>query len=357
MNIKTVLLISSLLCVFYSCAEKKEIIKKTIRPVYVQTINNPNSLRMRSFTGVIRPTTEVTLSFRVSGTITELPISAGHHLSKGDLVGKLDETEYILEVEKMEASLEQALSQMKKAKADYDRTRLLYEAANVSKSILDRDLSLFTSSKAQQQAAETALNIAKKHLEYCTLKSPVSGDILEVPVNIYQTVQAGQVIAKLTSGSSLEMEIGVPEALINQIYISDLVTLTFDAFPQIEWHAKVKEVGVTTTESSTYPVRLTILDNDERLRAGMSGEASLGFQTTMSLIRVPTESVVSTADNKKYVWIYQPDNKTVTRRQVVIGDLTSKGIEIKEGLMPGDIIVIKGVHNIDEGMEVRIVAD
>ena len=69
---------------------------------------------------------------------------------------------------------------------------------------------------------------------------------------------------------------------------------------------------------------------------------------------VPAVAVVARPAGGHYVWVYQPDRGVVVERDVQIGALTSDGLQVTAGLESGAIIVIRGVHQLQSGMPVRL---
>ncbi len=347
----------SLFVLFSSCSDNKPAFagreEQTPRPVYTMEVPSPQSYRPLSFSGISKPLNEIVLSFRVSGKLTELPIKLGMQLEAGALIGQLDTSDYKLDVQKSKVVLEQAKSQLETAKANYERTRLLYEAADVSQSLLEQQLATYTTAKAQLENAKTALQASERQLSYCTLTAPVSGVITMVFVTNFQAIPAGQPIAKMESGNNLMMEIGLPEALIGDIHLNDTASVVFDAFHTKTYSAVVSQIGITISPASTYPVELTVTDQDENLRPGMSGEATLRFKQHSSTITIPLSAIVSTVDGKHFVWIYREKTHDVTQRFVEMGPAVKEGVEIKSGLNPGETIVFKGVNYLREGMKVN----
>lgn len=321
-------------------------------PVYTFEVPEPTTSRRLSFSGISEPLNELTLSFQVSGRIIDLPARVGLHVKKDDLIGKLDPTDYKLDVERNQANLQQAIAQLQTAKANYDRTRILYEAANVSLSLLEQQYASYNTAKAQEAAAETALRNSQINLERTTLLSPDGGYLLSVSVSNYQAVSAGQTIAKLEAGGDIAMEVGLPEGLISQVHLKDHAQIIFDAFPETKLTAEVTEVGNNANAASSYSVRLKLIDIDKRVRPGMSGQAIFDFKQSSSAITIPLSAVLLDSQGEHYVWIYSPEKQTVSKRVIKIGSLVATGIEIESGLKPGDIIVSRGANNLTESVKV-----
>ncbi len=338
-----------------SCRKKVEEAPEVIRPVVTMLTPQAGEGRARGFSGTAKAAVETPLSFRVSGTLIDLPIKLGQVVKAGAVIARLDSTDYELQVKQQEAQLAQADAQLEQARSEYERSRQLYEAENVSKSELDSQQAYFKSAVAQKEAAKKGLELANQQWGYCTLHAPIDGAIASVPVEEHQTVQAGVTIASLSAGKEIHMLIGIPELLISKVKLGDVATVTFEAVREKTFTATVNEVGIELTSSSTYPVTLALHDLDERIRAGMIGEAVLVFDRDLaSVIYVPSVAVVGDSRGEKYVWIVDPSTMRVSKRIVKIGDMASEGLQITEGLNSDEYLVTRGVHRLQEGMKVRL---
>lgn len=332
-----------------------------MRPVRTIVVEVRGLSRERAFSGIAKSAKETELSFRVEGKIVELPIKMGMTIKSGQLIARLDTVDYALQVKQLQAQLAQAKAQFKQAKAEYERSRSLYETGNKSKSDLESSRAFYESARAQQDSVQKGLEMARQQLTYCTLNSPVNGVVVSVPVEEHQIVTPGQIIASVTSGNEMEMEIGMPEALIGLVKTGMDATVSFEALSGVVIDVIVSEVGVKTGESATYPVKLRIISQNKGVKAGMVGEAVFHFQEVNGAnapnVIVPPEAVVGIPAGGHYVWIYVPDQGIVTKRAVTPGDQTSSGLQIKSGLEPGEIIVIRGVHRLNEGMKVKLLSE
>jgi RND family efflux transporter MFP subunit len=337
------------------CGKAPEPAPEPVRPVQVIKVEDPSHARMRTFAGTVRPALEADISFRVAGKIVELPIKPGVEVRKGELIARLDPSDHELQVKQSEAQVNQSEAMFKQAKADYERVRSLYESQSVSKSDLDQARAAFESAEAQQAVAIKALEMARLQLEYGTLFAPFDGRVSSRPVEVYQTVNAGQTVAMIAKGGGLEMVMGLPEVLINRIQMGNSADITFGAIPGKVFKAEVSEIGAETSGKSTYPVRLAIHGDTQDLRVGMTGEASIAFATDGDgALYVPAVSVVSRPDGTHYVWVVEPDAGIVEQRSVTVGPLTSSGLQILTGLQPGESVVTRGVHRLTAGIKVRI---
>jgi len=338
-----------------SCSRQQAEEKEIIRPVFTMEVSEP-SVRQRTFSGTAKSSIATPLAFRVGGKILEIPAKAGLRVKAGDLIARLNSRDYDLQVQQSRAQLAQAAAQLKQSKAEYERVRRQYEANIVSKSALDSQQAAYMSALAGRNASQKGLEMTLQQLAYCTLSAPLAGVIASVPVEVHQTVAAGQTVVTLTAGDKMEIQLGLPEALIGSVSVGVPAGVTFDAVPGARLAGRVSEVGVETDASGTYPIKVRLLEKDARVRPGMVGEATFSFQRAGGggLIVIPAAVVVPVPSGERYVWVYQPDSRTVAKRMVKIGALISAGLQITAGLKPGEIIVTRGVHQLTDGMKVRL---
>ena len=348
------LFVLALIC---SSCEREPAPSQTARPVIVREIVASSPEVTRSFSGAAKADVEAALSFRVSGKIVELPASVGLQVREGDLIARLDPMDFRLKVREAEAALARARARFSRARADYERARLLYETENISRAELDEARSGFQSAQAQVSAARESLEMAQRQLGYTTLDSPIAGGIAEVPVDVYQSVNAGTPVAILVGSGSLRFEIGVPEALISKVRQGAPATVTFESHPNRFFSATVVEVGILSRQLTVFPVTLQFEETDSRILPGMVGAAELSFpreaQETLLPV-VPLEAVLTDREGGRFVWTVDPQTRIPARQSVEVGDLSAGGILIRKGLSPGDLVVVRGGHRVRAEQEVSI---
>jgi RND family efflux transporter MFP subunit len=346
--------LAGLLLTAMGCGEKTEEEKPPVRPVYTVTVSDFEHERHRTFTGTARPAVESEVSFRVSGKLLELPVKLGSEVHTGDVLGRLDTSDYEIQVKQVEAQVTQAEALLKQARSQYARSRELYESDSTSKSELEASRASFESSEAQLESAQKSLELAKRQLEYCVVHAPFDGWVSVRSADVHETVTAGQPILKLASSDSMELSVGIPESLINRVQVGDAAEVRFDSLPGKIFSAEVREVGVENTGKSTYPLKLLIKENTDAIRPGMVGEATFTFETEGdAVLYVPPVSVVARPDATHYVWVVEGEPPVARMRDVEIGNLTTRGLQIRSGLKPGDVVVTRGVHKLIEGVEVQ----
>lgn len=330
----------------------------SLRKVRYEKISASDGIRLRTFSGQARSGMESKLSFRVNGVIKKLDVKMGDTIAKGDVIAKLDPTDFSLKVEEAEASLLQSKAQMRNAAASYSRIRDLYETHSASKNQLDASRAESESAAAAVEAMQKKLALTRSQLGYTTLTAPVDGKIAEVLVEKNETVSRGEPVVVLNSSQNLEVHVSVPEILVTDIKKGDEVTVKFDALPGRFFIGNVTEVGITSEAGTTFQVTIELTGAPSEVRSGMSAEAQFMFYEPERLDRIYVPPIaVFGRGGENYVYLVSPvDSKigVVEKRIVKVGSLSNAGLEILDGIKNGELLVTAGWQKLKEGQRVRL---
>ncbi|MDM3869869.1 efflux RND transporter periplasmic adaptor subunit [Porticoccus sp. W117] len=342
------------------CDDKAVDTEPQLRPVRTVTLDAPSSSRTRVFSGSSQSSQESRLSFKVSGTIVEMPAQVGDRLQPGTLIARLDPTSFQLKVQQSSASLQQAEANARSADASYQRTKDLYQNNNASRNDLDSARAQAESTKAQQRAAEKALQLAQLELSYTRLASDGDCTVAELSAEVNENVSQGSPVAKVNCGDEIEVTVNVPENLIAGIQSGATVSVAFDAVPGEQFAGRVSEVGgVVDGAASVFPVIVKVLQPSSTVRAGLAAEVTFEFADSgdQSTYLLPLSAIVKGAD-ATFVFVAEPgsDGKQaqVNRKVVELGELTEAGVQVLGGLTRGDQVITAGVSVIRDGQQVLL---
>ena len=337
---------------------KKEIPSEIIRPVKTEQVFSSGGERTRTFSGIVQAGSQSKLSFKVSGTVQRVNVEIGSKVRAGQVLAELDPIDYEIQVKEAENARDQVHAREIQAQAQYERTRALYENRSASRSDLEAARAAYESAHEQDNIAKKRRKLARNQLEYTKLVAPLNGAISEVRVEENENIQTGQTVFILTSGSNLEVRLSMPEILISQVREGDDVSVTLDAVPGENFKAKVTEVGIaTSTYATTYPVVIRLTETNPDIRPGMAAEVTFTFISsgTRDCFLV-TPAAVGEDRLGRFVFIVESADSGygfVRKKPVEIGELTSEGLEIFEGLKDGDYVVTAGVSRIQDSLKVR----
>jgi RND family efflux transporter MFP subunit len=335
----------------------------TLKKVKAIQLGDVSALVERNFPGRARAAQEVNLSFRVSGPLVEFPVDVGGAVMEGDLIARIDPTDFESRVQGMRGKLQQAISARDLAAAEFKRAADIRKKNPdlISASDYDKRAGDRNTTQAQVQELESTLKLAEDDLGHTFLTAPFDGVIAAKYVENFENVLAKRSIARVLDTDRIEVVVDIPERLISYAPYVLSATVTFEAIPNIMLEATVNEIGSEASKvTRTYPVTL-IMDQPDgvKIKPGMAANAKL-------IGRPPEEarevgmSIPATAllggdnANDSYVFVVNKKDMTLEKRQVQLSVLSATGILVKSGLQAGDWLVVAGVHSISDGQEVRI---
>ncbi len=358
-NLIRVAIISNLILLLVSCAGENKQSVEIIRPVRYQEVKMYRGQQTRTFSGVSKASLETNLSFKVSGTIKQINAKVGNQVNAGQLIAVLDATDYKLQLEQTKSSLTQAEVQMRNAKSNYERISILYENGSTSINSYEQAKTTYESAKAIVNSTRKQVQLAQQSVNYTHLKVPISGRVANINAEINENVSAGFSVVTISSGSDIEVTVGMPESFIAMVKESDTVIVKFSSLPDDNFVGIVSEVSYTIgSESTTYPITINLENPSKDIRPGMTADIifNLSSETGKEIILVPTVAVAD--DNAgNFVYVVEKlngDTAIVHKRAVTVGNLTGEGIEISEGLIYGELVVTAGISKLSEGLKVKI---
>jgi RND family efflux transporter MFP subunit len=332
---------------------------EVIRPVRYEVVEGSDSATRRTFSGVSKSGQESRLSFQVSGQVVSVPINVGDTVKKGDTIARMDPADYALQLQNAQASAAQSRAQERNAKATYERTRALYENQNASRQDLDADRTAYESGRAGLEASHQQVRLRQRQLGYTHLKAPETGTLATVDIEVNEYVQAGELVATLLAGEQIEVSVSVPASIIRSIKKGAEAKARFNSLEGKVFAGTVTEVGVASVGgATTFPVTVRLTEGQDQVRAGMSADVTFVFASEKDGPRYSLPiSAVGEDREGRFVFILEKTGDalgTVHRTPVEVGEILSDGIEILDGVKPGDLVVTAGVSRIYDGLQVRV---
>jgi RND family efflux transporter MFP subunit len=363
-----ILLLPVLLCVLQlaGCSGDQPEETAAVRPVKAYQVTADSKQLTRSFPGRATAHNEVDLAFRVDGELNLLPNDLiGQQFKQGELIASLDPRDYEVKVEDMEGQLQNAQAAARRAQSNYQREKNIYneDPGATSKTSVENKLAARDAARADVRSITASLEAARDELGYTYLKAPFDGTITAKYIDNFQNVRAKENVVRLLDNSKIEMVVNIPENVISGLPNVKDITVTFDAFPEQPVPAEIFEVGTEASLTTrTYPVTLIMKQPEEfTILAGMAGRAR-GLlkeivETDAGGVQVPVGAVFTPeTEDSNYVWVIDEQTGVVRRQEVVTGELVRAGIQVLDGLKPGDWVATAGVHTLREGQQVSIMA-
>jgi multidrug efflux pump subunit AcrA (membrane-fusion protein) len=135
--------------------------------------------------------------------------------------------------------------------------------------------------------------------------------------------------------------------------------VTFDAVSDQPFEGHVIEVGIASMNVGTsFPVTVRLDSSEPSIRSGMAAEVSFTFVASDATDRIEVPTVAVGEDTGgRYVFVVEPgeaDFGIAHRRPVEVGEITTRGFQVTGGLEDGDLVIIAGVSQLEDGQRVRL---
>jgi HlyD family secretion protein len=265
--------------------------------------------------GKIQPKQKVDISADVMGRVIELAVDEGDLVKKGDLLLRIDPTQYEAAVARAEAGVEQARSQLVQSEAGLDQAGRALERAKrlhasgsdlLSEEALEDAQTRYDVQKATFETARhgvaverAALDDARQSLAKTVIRAPMAGKIVRKNIEQGETAiigtmnNAGSLLLTIADLPEMEAVVTVNETDVPSIKLGDAATLEVDAFPGVKLAGKVTRIGNsaiqsnTTSEAVDFEVRIGVDDPPETLRPDLSTTADIVTAERKGAITIP----------------------------------------------------------------------
>jgi HlyD family secretion protein/macrolide-specific efflux system membrane fusion protein len=306
-------------------------------------------------TGKVQPREKVEIKSKVAGQVERVFVDAGDKVRKGQLLLRLDPTDYKREVARTEAELAAAKNALEFAQLTLERKKKGLESRAVAQIEVETAESEVRAKKVAVQTAEVALGAAEDRLRYTQIIAPMDGTITERGIQpgevVTPGVQAtfeGKALLTVSDLSTLIVKADLNQIDVARVKLGQKVSLTLDALPGKSYEAtltKIAPASVTPKgkDIDVFPVEATLSKADGLIKPGMTADMRVHIETKKGILSLPIETVVKD-QGKQYVTVVSADAKgkqKTERTEVKIGARNDRELEIASGLNEGQRVLIK----------------
>lgn len=317
---------------------------KEFQTVKLDTVVTADTQTYLQYPGKVKAAQDISLAFRVSGTIRKIYVEDGARIRQGQLLAELDPTDYQVQLDATEAEYRQI-------KADAERVMALYQENGTTPSANDKAVYGLKQITAKYQHH-------KDQLGYTRLYAPFSGFIQKRLFEAHETVGAGMPVLSMIGGGVPEVEINLPAAeYIRREQFANF-HCTFDVYPGEVYPLKLISITPKANANQLYAMRMQLVTDKQPLPSpGMNTMVTIYCNSNeegMQQLSVPSGAILQ-KEGKARVFVYHPsDNKVNSVEVAVIRPLSNGHSLIQcDKLKPGALIVSSGVHHIEEGETVK----
>ena len=325
---------------------------EAVRPVKVLELVPQQRTDRLTLAGEVRARYESPRAFRVGGKVTERHVDLGDRVKGGQLLAKIEATDYTLSTQAEAAAVAAAKADLALAMSELERHRSLRDKGFISSALLDQKEAQADAARARLDAAQSVLAESSRRVDYTNLTADADGVVTWLDLNIGQVVNPGQTVLIIAHAGDREVEVHVPESALPRVQAATAFEVSLNALPGSRFTGRLRELAAAADPATrTYAARIAVDVPADRLQLGMSATIS-DVQQAAPVLRLPLSAVIS-RDGNPMVWKFDAAESRVHAAPIRTGALDGDEVLIEEGVEPGDLVVVAGANLLHEGQEVR----
>ena len=314
-------------------------------------------------TGKIEPRNEVNVKPQISGIISEIVKEAGQTVQAGEVIAKVKVIPDMSQLSSAQSRLRLADINLKQAKTDYERERVLYDKGLVSADEYDKINQTYQQAREERAAAEDNLEVVRDGVSRSNanasstlIRSTITGVILDIPVKVGNSVilsntfNDGTTIATVANMGDLIFRGNIDETEVGQVTTGIPMKITVGALQNLHFDAHLEYIApkaVDNNGANQFEIKAAVtIAGQNRMRSGYSANAEIVLAEARHVLTVP-ESTIEFSGKDTFVYVVKGSGKdqTYERRAVKTGLSDGVNIEIKSGLRAGEHV--RGPQTVD----------
>lgn len=274
----------------------------------------------------------VSLSSEIPGTLTKINVKPGDEVTKGQVLAETDSR-----------AIQQSISDLQ---TNMDLVNQLFEK---QKNLWEQKIGTevqYLQAKTNKESLEKKMATLQEQLRMSKIISPIDGTVDAVDVKIGNAVAPGVPAIRVVNFSNLKVKAELAESYAGRVKKNDLVKIYFpDMNDSIE--GKVNYASRAINPMSRTFTAEVLLDSKKEYHPNMVTRLKINDYTTAQPVVVVPVRVIQSSNGDKYVYVANGDK--AVKKLIKTGREYNGRVEVKEGLAAGDLLVIQGFENINEG--------
>ncbi len=288
----------------------------------------------------------------IAGRVTRVLVDVGDVVAQGDELGQLDRSSILLELDVARAERGRVEAMVANQDLVVKRQRGLKEKNFVSTSAVDEAEAQLRALHEELEVAKARVALAEYRLRKSTITAPLAGKVDARFVSVGDYVKDGASLFTLADTEALRLVMVFPEPAMNRLRKGIPLKVMTAVNPGLLFDAVVTEIRPQVESANKGVVVYAALPDPGLTRAGSSATAWATLEVHENAVVVPQLSLVRRPAGE-VVYVIGADNRAVERK-VVSGARLESGIEIVEGLQPGERVAVDGAGFLSDGVKVAL---
>ncbi len=350
------------------------------RPIEVETVAVTQraagvQASVLNASGYVTARRRATVSSKITGKVTEVNVEEGMTIREGQVLARLDDSQFRASLALAEAQAEAARRNVRESEVRLAEARLALDRAqrlsadrlntqadlDTARAAVDSLVARIDASREQVRVAERQIDVERTNLDNTVVRAPFSG------VAVSKDAQPGEMVSPNSAGGgftrtgictlvdmrSLEVEVDVNETYINRVEDGQPVTVVLNAYP--DWQQPghvITTVPKADRQKATVLVRIGFAELDPRILPDMGvkvtfmKQAEASASTERPVLLVP-KAAIRAENNQSYAWVVNAG--VVDRRAVRTGGTDGDRLEVLAGLSSGERIILSPPAGLASG--------
>ena len=308
--------------------------------------------RTVSVSGTLKAVNSAVVKARAAGELRDLTVREGDSVRRGQVLARVEVTEYAARVRQAQEQAEAAQAQVAIAQRQYDNNKALVEQGFISATALETSQLSLRNAKSTYQAAQAGVDVARKAADDTVIRSPIDGVVAARLAQPGERVAVEARVLELIDPRALEIEAAIPAADSVAVRLGQLARLRVDGLAQ-PLEARVTRINPSAQAGSRSVLIYLSVPPTPGLRQGLFVQGNLATAQTESLVLPP--AAVRTDKPAPYVQTVvdgQVRHQPVTPgAQGQVGDQTLLAVQ---GVADGTPVLRGAVGMLREGTQVRM---
>lgn len=361
--------------------------------VEVDRVKKGGLISKVSASGEVKPRKYVNISSNVPGMIEKIFVKEGEKVKEGQILVKLDSTQYEASVARdkayiasLEEDLKNAETNLKKAEATYKRSLELHREQLISDETLENAKTQYETAVSQRNSilhrisqAKASLQSTIDSLNKTIIRSPIDGVVTSLKVEEGEVAvigtmnNPGTVLLTIADLSVMEVEVDVDETDVINVKLGQKAEVKVDALPDKILEGEVTEIGSSAKQSSTllssstsaskeakdFKVVVTLKNPPPVLKPGLSASTDIIVAEKKGVLKVPISCLVvrEGKDKKEEEGVFVVKDGKAHFRKIEKGVMGEMEVEVLSGLSENDEIIVgpyKALRTIKDGDPVKV---
>jgi membrane fusion protein, multidrug efflux system len=319
------------------------------------------------FTGDVRAQRDIRLLSQVAERIVEFRADKGDMVAENQVLAIVENSLLARSVDQAEAGLAAAGTTLSNMESEFRRSTRLFEEEAISSQQYESIKTQYDNARSAVRQAEATVDQARTHFNNSYIRAPFAGIVSNRFVELGDLVSPGTPVFSLVQTDSMRVMAQVSEREFGMIEAGQNARLRVNSYPDKVFNGRVfKKSPILDSYTRLATVEVQFPNSDGLLVAGMFGELEIITDRKDDVTLIPASSVQyrtivgergARLDEQitRVPYVFIVDNGLALRRDVITGYQTEGMLEIKSGVQPGDTLVTRGHHALDDGDPVEIV--